>query len=111
MNLYKAVSTDKANVQLQKTYTRLYVLLFTSSLGVLLFYNVVVERSIVKTYVSPSMADYEYLSNLYSDAANCPCSYLTIPYDTFLTELRVHAFHQACSTNAVSIVMIGGIYD
>ncbi|CAF1355935.1 unnamed protein product [Adineta ricciae] len=87
LNLYKTELTN--GVQLEKIYTRIYILLFTSSLGVLLFYNAVVERSVTKTYPSPSIADYERLLNLYPDNVNCPCAYLAIPYDNFIKELRV----------------------
>ncbi|CAF1660606.1 unnamed protein product, partial [Adineta ricciae] len=87
LNLYNTKLNTE--VRLQKLYTRIYILLFTSSLGVLIFYNAVVERSVTKTYPSPSIADYERLLNLYPDNVNCPCAYLAIPYDNFVTELRV----------------------
>ncbi|UJR18325.1 hypothetical protein I4U23_005227 [Adineta vaga] len=91
INLYK---TEPTNVQLQKTYTRIYALLFTSSLIILLFYNAIIERSITKTYTTPSIINYEYLLSIYSENVNCPCTYIAIPYDKFITELRVNTFHQ-----------------
>lgn len=109
LNLYNTKLTTE--VRLQKLYTRIYILLFTSSLGILLFYNAIVERSVTQTYPSPSIADYEHLLNLYPDNVNCPCTYLAIPYDNFVTDLRVGVFHQACSTNVISNILLAGKDD
>lgn len=111
INLYKTGSTEQTIIQLQRTYTRLYILLLLSSLSVLLFYNAIIERSITKTYVLPSVNEYEHLLDLYPDSVHCPCSYITISYDKFVTELRVKTFHQVCSTSALFTIMIAGNYD
>lgn len=108
INLYKTRATDQPIIQLQRTYTKLYILLVISSLSILLFYNAIIERSITKTYMLPSVEDYEHLLTLYHGGVHCPCSYITISYDKFVTELRVKAFHQMCSTSALFTIMIAG---
>ena len=101
MNLYKTISTDEIDLRQQRIYTRIYIVSFVSCLSVLLFYTAIIERSITKTHTMPSINDYEYLLDLYSDNLNCPCKRISIPYNEFITELQVNAFHQACSTNVI----------
>ncbi len=110
MNLYKTTSTDEIDEQQQRIYTRVYVVLFISCLSVLLFYTVVIERSVTKTHMRPSVMDYEHLLKLYSDGVNCPCTRISIPYNEFVIELRINAFHQACSTNVIRLVVATGTY-
>ncbi len=101
MNLYKTISTDEIDLRQQRIYTRIYIVSFVICLSVLLFYTAIIERSITKTHAMSSINDYEYLLDLYSDNLNCPCKHISIPYNEFITELQVNAFHEACSTNVI----------
>ena len=107
-NLYQTTSTDAVNVHEQRIYTRVYLILWTSCMTLLLLYPAVKERTITKTYVQPSFLDYAYLRDLYFNDINCPCTRISIPYKEFVTELRVNAFHQACSTSVIRFTLIGG---
>jgi len=110
MNLFKTTSTDEIDLRQQKIYTRIYLVLFISCLSVLLFYTAIIERSITKIQTTPSIEDYEHLLDLYSDEINCPCTRISIPYNEFVTDLRVNAFHQACSTNLIQESLVAGNY-
>jgi hypothetical protein len=111
MNLYKTTSTDEINVKQQRIYTRVYLALFISCLSVLLFYTAIIERTITETHTLPSITDYEHLLDLHGDDVNCPCTRITIPYNDFITELRVSEFHQACSTSLVQTTFTEGNFD
>ena len=56
------------------------------------------------------MEDYEDLLSLYKNDLNCPCTRISIPYNELITELRVNAIHQACSTNLVQMALVAGTH-
>ena len=105
INLFETVVQDEIIIQKQKRYTKVYLLLFISSLIIILFYTATVGRSLVQTYSLNSLEEYEHLYNLYQDAINCPCMQISIPYDDFVTELRVVAFHQACEEHIIRRIL------
>ncbi len=110
MNLYKTTSTDEIDLRQQRIQTRIYLVLFISCLSVILGYTAIIDRSITKTLVMPSIADYEHLLDFYSVDLNCPCTRISIPYKELITDLRVNAFHQACSTNLIELSLTAGNY-
>jgi hypothetical protein len=65
VNLFKTGKTNEVDLRQQQIYTRVYLVFYISSLSVLLFYTAVVERSISKTYLSPSIMDYEQLTDIW----------------------------------------------
>ena len=101
---------DEVNLRQQKLNTRIYIILFTSCLCVLLFYTAIVERSAIKIHTIFSIEDYEHLLDVYSDGVICPCTRISIPYSDLVTELRVDVFHQACSTALIWASMRAGKY-
>ncbi|CAF1270304.1 unnamed protein product [Adineta ricciae] len=58
-------------------------------------------RHITRTYVKPSIEDYEYLYDLHDGNIDCACTKISIPYRSFVTLFNVAAFHEICSTDAV----------
>ncbi len=108
VNLYKTTSTDEIDLRQQRIHTKIYLILFISCLSVLLFYTAIIERSITKTQTMPSIDDYKYLMDVYADNLNCPCTRISIPYNEFVTELRVSAFHQACTTKLIQNALAAG---
>jgi len=111
VNLFKTGTTNEVDLRQQQIYTRVYLVFYISSLSVLLFYTAVVERSISKTYLSPSIMDYEQLTDIYSDDVNCPCTHISILYSEFITELRVNSFHEACASDLIDLILTKGNYD
>ena len=110
INLYKTASTDERDLQQQRLYTRIYIITFVGCLCVLLFYTAIIERSVTKTYTISSITDYEYLLNRYTDNINCPCTRISIPYNEFVTDLRVNRMHQACTTSLIEKSLRTGKY-
>ena len=110
MNIYETTSDNEITLQQQRLQTRIYVILFVISLGVLLFYTAIIERNVTKTVSQPSIEDYEQLLSIYSDVY-CPCMYLSIPYNDFVTELSVKAYYQGCSSGAIQNIFTIGNYN
>ena len=110
LNLFETIDADETQVEQQILYTRIYLVLFGTVLGLLLFYSAIVERSITRTTTFTSVEDYESHVDLYPDGIKCPCSRVSIPYGEFMTQLQVASFHQVCSTNVINTVLQEGEY-
>ncbi|CAF2902166.1 unnamed protein product [Rotaria sp. Silwood2] len=77
-----------------------------------MFYSSIIGRVIRKTHLQPSIEDYEHLLNLHPDGVDCPCTRISIPYNTFVTQLKVDLYHQACTTDVIERTLImGSIID
>ncbi|CAF1387811.1 unnamed protein product [Adineta ricciae] len=112
LNLFSSEITDERSILLQQIYTRVYLILYLTSLGILLFYTAIIERSLTQTYSVSSLNDYQQLLiDLKTDQINCPCTRISIPYGDFVTELRVNTFHEACSTETVEYIIQAGTPD
>ncbi|CAF1689252.1 unnamed protein product, partial [Adineta ricciae] len=65
--------------------TRLYFILFLSSLTILIFYTIVQPRSITKTFKQPLIISYyEKLRKIYGDELKCSCSRIASTYNKFI---------------------------
>ena len=111
INLFQSASTDIKHLQEQRRLTRVYLFVYLVSLGLLLFYSGVIERKIGQTHRLTSIMDYEHLHEQYSDAIQCPCVHISIPYKDFVSELRVQSFHQACLAESVGVIFSRGKAD
>ena len=106
MNLFKSEITDELTIHQQRMYTRIYLVLYITTISVILFYTTVVERSTSNTYVVSSIGEYnELVRNLRTHDLSCPCTRISIPYGEFINELRVNAFHEACTTNTINYIL------
>ena len=109
MNLFKSEITDEITIHRQQIYTRIYLVLYTTTLSVILFYTAVVERSTSETYPVSSIEYHKQLvMNLRTNDLRCPCTRISIPYGEFINELRVDRIHQACSTDILSTIFFRG---
>ena len=81
---------------------------FVVTLAILILFALVQERTIIVTVKSPSLAEYRQLEAKYSDALNCPCSTVTIPYENFASV--EFSLHEICSSIFVSDAWIAALY-
>ena len=79
--------------------TRIYISCLISSLGVLLFYTGLSDQTHLVTVSSPSQTTFEKLSIRYPLTLVCPCSRISIPYETFVT--FEPEYHPVCSSEFV----------
>ncbi|CAF4033951.1 unnamed protein product [Adineta steineri] len=106
LNLFKTEPTEEILIRQQQIYTRVYLVLYISSLSILLFYTALVNLNIDKRYYLSSIMDYEeFLIDHPSDDITCPCTHISIPYGNFINELQVNAFHEACTTDAIHKIL------
>ncbi|UJR06625.1 hypothetical protein I4U23_010909 [Adineta vaga] len=112
LNLFTTESTDERSIHQQLIYTRTYLILYFTSLSILLFYTAVVERSITKMHPISSTMDYEQLLvDLQADDISCPCTRISTPYSEFISELRVDKFHEVCTTDKIWIILNSNLDD
>ncbi|CAF2764486.1 unnamed protein product [Rotaria sp. Silwood2] len=84
----------------QRIATRLFLVLLTGSLLVLLLFSSIRKQTKSVTHHLPSYTTYERLQNEYPDTLNCYCSKITQSYSSFIT-LRP-LFHPVCSSAFVT---------
>ena len=72
--------------------TRIYTILFVSSMFTLGIFTRLQERTVSETVTSPSLTMVEKLRDQYSNTFSCPCDKITIPYKQFLTVQPI--YHQ-----------------
>ena len=65
--------------------TRLYIVLLTVGLIILVFYTIIQPQLIKKTFDRPSLDVYERLLRDHSETLQCPCSSISLLYDQFIT--------------------------
>ncbi|CAF5083063.1 unnamed protein product, partial [Rotaria sp. Silwood1] len=83
-------------MQRQRIATRLFVILLTGSLLVLLLFTSISKQTNSVTYHQPSYTTYERLQSEYPDTLNCLCSEITQSYSSFVS---LHPlFHPICSS-------------
>ncbi|CAF4150353.1 unnamed protein product, partial [Adineta steineri] len=107
-NINSFKMSTNIDINIQRRHTRVYLLLYGTSLSALLLYTAIVERHVSKTLMSPSIVDYEKLEHIYSNDVSCPCSHISIPNQQFITELRVNSFYMACESNVIYDMLSSG---
>jgi hypothetical protein len=89
-------STDEYELQNERISTRVFIILLTIILTILLLYTSL--ESVTKTVniKSPTLAQYSDLYATYPQTLTCPCTQISINYEKFL---RIeYSFHQVCSS-------------
>ncbi|UJR29678.1 hypothetical protein I4U23_017226 [Adineta vaga] len=105
LNLFKDHGDrTEAVIMQQKIITRVYLILLTGSLLVLLLFTSLSTQTTSITISNPSLIVYKDLQMLYSNTLNCPCSTMAIPYRTFIKLSPI--FHQVCSSDIISESLI-----
>ncbi|UJR29415.1 hypothetical protein I4U23_010627 [Adineta vaga] len=107
LNLYK----DKESFSFfqQISATRIFVVLFTLSILILLISTGINSQTYVVTISSPSLTNFEELSMKYPSTFSCPCSQISIPYKKFLTFNP--EYHQICSSEFISDKWILSLFN
>ncbi|CAF4303886.1 unnamed protein product, partial [Adineta steineri] len=95
-------------VKQQKHSTWLYVFLFIISLYVLFFIALLSPTSRIVTISNLTPSLFDQLHREHGETLSCPCSTITIPYNTFVTNNV--SFHPVCSSVFVSRDWIEGFY-
>ncbi|CAF1498690.1 unnamed protein product, partial [Adineta ricciae] len=80
--------------------TRLYIVLFISSLIILIFYTIIQPYSSQTSFKQPSFMYYTQLKGMYGDKFKCSCSRIASTYNQFVQIEPI--FHPICLSKFVS---------
>ncbi|CAF4152874.1 unnamed protein product [Adineta steineri] len=97
-NLFPSVppSTDEHQLRNEKISTRLLIILLTLSLAVLLLYTSLIDVTQTVNEKAPTITKYLELYSTYPQTLICPCTQISINYDTFIS--IEYTFHQVCTS-------------
>lgn len=85
------IDRDRAK-RLGRWTTRLYIILFSSSMIIFALYALIRPEIVADTIRNPSINDYQQFLQRSSSEIDCPCSIISVPYESFL---RLEpSFHQ-----------------
>ena len=97
-NLFKNRNKrSNEDVQYQRVTTRIYIILLSVSLFVLLVYLSLENITQTKTVKNPSIDQFNLLYQEYSESVQCPCQKLSIEYQTFIQFYP--EFHSVCASD------------
>ncbi|CAF4251858.1 unnamed protein product [Rotaria sp. Silwood2] len=88
---------------------KLHVMLVLVTLCIFCSFSAFTPQSVTGTIEKPSFSVYQDLAQRFSDSLQCPCSDVSIEYESFLT--IVPHFHHICSSNFVLFEWINYLYD
>ncbi|CAF1094407.1 unnamed protein product [Didymodactylos carnosus] len=101
LNFFSGIEEKTAHdVRNQHLSTRIFLVLFTSALVVLVLYTSVEPITVTKTVQQPNFSTYKQLNAHYTQTLVCPCKTITIPYDNFIS--FDPKYHQVCQSDFVS---------
>ncbi|UJR34132.1 hypothetical protein I4U23_021539 [Adineta vaga] len=80
--------------------TRLYFILFLSSLTILIFYTIILPHNVTKNFKQPLFISYQQLREIYGNELKCSCSRIASTYNESVEIIPV--FHPICSSQFVS---------
>lgn len=93
----------------QITSTRLFLILFSTSLLLVIVYSSLITKTHDVTLHRFSIDDFEQLEYLYPETINAHCSEISIPYYKFLSFSSL--FHEVCSSSFVSTQWIASLFS
>ncbi|CAF1033339.1 unnamed protein product [Adineta steineri] len=98
LNLFNTNSADGTVTHIERRSTRLYLVLFISSMIILtLIYNIISYTTTI-VVSSPTLAEYSSLTE--KSALQCFCSNIAVKYEKFV-QIQVH-YHELCQSDFVS---------
>lgn len=109
LNLFpsKSPSTDPFDLRKQRISTRVFMLLLSVSLCILLLYTSLTPVMKTITIQSPNRTEYEQLYVQYRQSLICPCTKISTSYQT-LVEIDYY-FHPVCNSIFVQDLWIQSV--
>ncbi|CAF1411108.1 unnamed protein product [Adineta steineri] len=97
-NLFPSIppSTDEYQLRNQRVSTRLFIILLTVSLLILILYTSLINVTQTVNINAPTIAQYSQLYATYPQTVTCPCTKISITYDKFLH--FQYTFHPVCNS-------------
>ncbi|CAF1383620.1 unnamed protein product [Adineta steineri] len=97
-NLFPSIppSTDEHQLRNQRISTRIFIILLTLSLTVLILYTSLVNVTKTTDINSPTIIQYSQLYSTYPQTLECTCTDISIDYDKFIQVN--YTLHQICTS-------------
>ncbi len=110
-NLFPSIppSIDEHQLHHERISTRLFIFLLISSLSILLLYTSLINATQTVNVKGPTITQYSQLYSTYSQTLTCPCSKISINYQTFI-QIN-YTFHQLCNSVFVTKYWIDYLAD
>ncbi|CAF0987420.1 unnamed protein product [Adineta steineri] len=89
-------STDEHQLHNQRISTRIFIILLTVSLTVLILYTSLINVTQTIHTISPTISQYSQLYSTYPQTLSCACTDISIEYDKFLQVN--YKLHQICTS-------------
>ncbi|CAF4032982.1 unnamed protein product, partial [Adineta steineri] len=101
-NIFPSVAPtiDEHQLRNQRISTRLFIVLLTISLSILVLYTSLVHITATVNVKTPSIQEYEQLYNSYSQTLTCECTQISINYEKFI-QIQ-YTLHQVCHSDFVT---------
>ena len=96
----KPPSTDENELRRQRISTRIFIIIFSIAIVILLFYTSLIKVTETINIKEPPFTQYVRLNSNYSQTLTCPCSKISINYGKFLQ--IEYTLHQVCSSKFLS---------
>ncbi|CAF1217514.1 unnamed protein product [Adineta ricciae] len=98
LNLFPSIppTPDQHQLRNQLISTRLFIILLTLSLTILLLYNSLITITQTNTVTFPTITTYLQLYSEYPQSLSCDCKQISINHDKFLH--ITYTFHEICSS-------------
>jgi hypothetical protein len=114
LNLFPSVppTTDQYELQNQKISTRIFIILLTLILTLLLLYTSLVRVTKTVNVKTPNLAQYSQLYASHSQTLTCACTKVSVEYEKFVHVN--YTLHQVCNSIFVSsnwTDYLGTFYD
>ena len=107
INIYSDERT--LSIPEQFTATRLNFLCFFSSIFILIMVRGFTPQTETVLLVSPTLSQFDQLSNEYPLRLSCSCSQTNIPYNSFLS--FTPEYHQICSSDLTSQAWVSSLFN
>ncbi|CAF1549821.1 unnamed protein product [Adineta steineri] len=91
---------DEHQLRNQRISTRLFIILLTISLSILVLYTSLVHITGTVNVKTPSIQEYEQLYNSYNQTLTCECTQISINYEKFI-QIQ-YTLHQVCYSDFVT---------
>lgn len=111
MNLFPSSlpSDDPVQLRSQIISTRIFALLFILSLSILLSYMAAIEFNKMVTVSSPTLEQYDFYYNHYSQTLICPCQHVSFDHSEMIS--IGYTLHQVCSSDFISDQWLLYLYE
>ncbi|CAF1042285.1 unnamed protein product [Adineta steineri] len=102
LNLFPSVppTIDEYQLRNQRISTRLFIILLTISLSILLLYTSLIHITQTVNVKEPSITEYKQLYNSHSQTLTCECTQISINYEKFI-QIQ-YTLHQVCHSDFVT---------